>query len=480
MCLRFPFIRFFTFYILMTAGILPMAQAGAQTPKGQIPAVTPPAPAADPAQEAAKRAFESLPETGRIAIQDGLIWAGDYKGIADGKFGKGTRDAIVAFAGRNKLPTDGTLDPKGRSILAALTKQAKDSVHFLVQPDEKTGLRIGLPLKLLTKVKPLASGTRYSSADESFSIETSTRPATATSLQDTFATLIADQPGRKVTYKILRPDFFVVAGDMGTNTFYTRMARGEHAGAATLNGFTITYPIAAKSRFDPLSIAIANSFVPFPDGAAEAAASVSNAAGVNPEAAVAKSALTATGIAIAPGLVLTSLPKTCGDPRIGTKKAKILKHEDMHGLTLLLLPDAPAANLPVSANDPADSSQAVILSFASRANAADELIGAAGELHKDDATGAWRLSAPVQNPIAGAAVIDRSGALIALVPFETNPGKLIAGVMPEMSRDVMPISQIRAFLAEAAPQPHQQNGARTMGEIAALGSGALYPIYCAP
>src|SRR5206468_3011899 len=54
--------------------------------------------------EAARRWFESLPAPERRAIQDALVWTGDYNGTNDGNFGKRTRDAIAAFAVRVKKP----------------------------------------------------------------------------------------------------------------------------------------------------------------------------------------------------------------------------------------------------------------------------------------------------------------------------------------------------------------------------------------
>ena len=138
MDLRRKFLRSVLMASLCASGV------GAISPvHAQVPAPAPAAPAADPAQEAAKRAFEVLPEADRIAIQDGLIWTGDYKGIADGKFGKGTRDSIAAFAARNKLPADGTLDAKGRAALAAAGMKAKEAVSFSVKADERAGVRIG-------------------------------------------------------------------------------------------------------------------------------------------------------------------------------------------------------------------------------------------------------------------------------------------------------------------------------------------------
>ena len=54
-------------------------------------------PSADPLYDSQKAAFEALPEADRKAIQDSLIWSGQYLGVVDGVFGKRTRDAIVAL-----------------------------------------------------------------------------------------------------------------------------------------------------------------------------------------------------------------------------------------------------------------------------------------------------------------------------------------------------------------------------------------------
>jgi peptidoglycan hydrolase-like protein with peptidoglycan-binding domain len=447
------------------------------------PIAAPKVPTADPALEAAKRAFESLPEPDRIAIQDGLIWTGDYKGVADGKFGKGTRDAIAAFAGRSKLPTDGTLDARGRASLAAITQQAKDAVRFMVQTDAKTGLRIGLPLKLLPKTEQLSAGTRFSSADGTFLVETATSGAT---LPDAYAAMIADAAGRKVTYKVLRPDFLVVTGETRTSAFYTRMARGQRAGNAALNGFTVTYPIAAKARLDSIAIAIANSFTPFPDASTNVAAPASGqgAAANAPrlitptaDSAGSKPILMASGVVIAPGFVLTSLPKTCAEPSVRTKKAKIVKQSETDGLALLSFPESGTEVLPLRTSEPESSAQIVVLSFTPKGES-DELIGASGDLHKAEAASAWRLLAAVQTPVAGAAVLDRGGALAGLVPVDTNPVKLIAGILPQMSRAIIPASKLTAFLAETRPKAASSQDSRTMGAIVALGGAAMVPIYC--
>ncbi len=117
----------------LALAILPVAgpAAHAQTP--------PAAPeAADPAFAAQKAAFLALPESKRKAAQDALVWLGFYNGVADGDFGKRTRDAIVAFQASTKASAGGMLSAAELQALPAAQK-ARDAIGFQVVSDAETG-----------------------------------------------------------------------------------------------------------------------------------------------------------------------------------------------------------------------------------------------------------------------------------------------------------------------------------------------------
>ena len=76
------------------------------------------APSPDAAIDSARSAFEALSDTDRKAIQDALIWTGDYSGVADGTFGRQTFAAIAAFQMRMQQPPNGILAPQARSASA--------------------------------------------------------------------------------------------------------------------------------------------------------------------------------------------------------------------------------------------------------------------------------------------------------------------------------------------------------------------------
>src|SRR5690242_10704658 len=112
------------------------------------------APAADPAFEAAMAAFEALPEAERKAVQDALVWTGDYNSVITGTFGRRTFEALAAYQRRAKLNPAGILDGETRADLQAAAQRAREAVKFAVVADPKTGARIGVPERLLPKARP--------------------------------------------------------------------------------------------------------------------------------------------------------------------------------------------------------------------------------------------------------------------------------------------------------------------------------------
>ena len=104
-------------------------------------------------------------------------------------------------------------------------------------------------------------GSRWQSADGKVTLDTRSLPAPEGGLQALYDRNLAIQtPGRQVTYKAMRPDFFVIAGETATGRFYTRYASSGTA----IRGFSIGYDKSLAREVGPLVVAIANSFQPFP------------------------------------------------------------------------------------------------------------------------------------------------------------------------------------------------------------------------
>src|SRR5450755_2957101 len=93
--------------------------------------LAPPAsPAADPVYDSQKAAFDALPEADRRAIQDSLVWSGQYLGVVDGVFGKRTRDAILAYEASIKAPTNGLVDAAQLAGMMGAAQKARAAVRF--------------------------------------------------------------------------------------------------------------------------------------------------------------------------------------------------------------------------------------------------------------------------------------------------------------------------------------------------------------
>src|ERR1700722_3706104 len=246
-------------FALSLGFISPLASAQAQTPA--------PSSADDAALAAQKAAFMGLPEASRKAAQEALVWLGLYVGVNDGDFGKHTRDAILAFQTTLKAPANGTLSAPELQALLAAAQKARGAAGFQVVSDPKTGAKIGAPLKLL-RALPGARLDFAANADAD--------------LGALYARLSASTSARKIAYKAIKPDaFFVVSGQDGATTFYTRFDKNTTANPP-IRGFTFAYPASQAAQLNRVAIAVANSFEPFPELAAAPAASAAVSAAAPP------------------------------------------------------------------------------------------------------------------------------------------------------------------------------------------------------
>ena len=438
-------------------------------------------PGSDAPFEAAKAAFEALPEVDRRALQDALIWTGDYKSVVDGEFGRGTRDAVIAFAKRARVSPDGALDQKGRAMAIAAGARARNAQLFRKIIDPRSGAAVGLATKFLTKRIDTRTGSKWSAADGSASLDTFQNPESQGDLPGLFESLRADAPGRRVSYRVLRPDFFVVSGEDQDRLFYTRAERGAVNGVATVRGYTLSYAKALRPSFEIVAIATANAFDPFP-------AAAPAIAGAPAAPAAASAQLEASAIAIAPGMFLSVTGGDCKEPKIGARPASVSRRDPATGLTLIEARGADTAAMTPTAITPAARAPAggdtVVALFVSQWGARGaETSVATGDYLAPVATGAPpRLVAALQGNIGGSAVFDRSGALVAMARAPSSAPRRIAGIIPQSAWALVPAAAISAFLDAAGVKPAAAaattNGKSTAGEVAALRGRSIAALTC--
>ncbi len=228
---------------------------------GTMPTGTPAAVAT-----ALRESYTALPAAERIAIQSDLVWTGDYNGLITGEFSDRLVSAVKAFQKRMKGKETGVLNPQERAALTAAAKPLQDEVGWRLLSDQATGVRLGLPGRLATQTSAGKSGTRWMSAQGQLQIETFRSPV-GTTLAAEYEQQRKDPVERRVSYNVLRPDFFVVSGTQGLKKFYVRASAKD----GEVRGIAILYDQAMEGTMDPMVVAMSSAFIPFasdvtPDG----------------------------------------------------------------------------------------------------------------------------------------------------------------------------------------------------------------------
>ncbi len=434
--------------LLLSGFVLSLAFGvhGAQAQPAPRPPTAPPpaAPQPDPQMEAAQRAFEALPENDRKAIQDALMWTGDYNGVVGVNFGKRAYDGIRSYQKRRNSAQTGILTDADWTALLADGKRAKDSVRFAVLDDSSTGIRLGVPMRVVEKWVRAPKGAplqtvNYQTNDGALKLDMLAAPLTAKTLEQAFADETAAKPNRKVTYKFQRPDFFVTSGEDSGRIFYTRAAKN----GTEMRGFTFSYPVARKADFDRVMLAVANSFDPFPTGAIVANAPTSGPSTGPSAPTPPKPAFAATGLVIAPGKVLTSASVTqaCANPVINGQPAKAEAGDAATGAVVLATSGGRAAAIAVSRAAPADDDSIMTLSAAS--GQPPQI--ASGSLRA--MTNGPLVAAGVAGGVMGAPVFDRKGQLLGVIA--ENPKIVVVaslGAAPAMNHKLTPAAKFASLL----------------------------------
>lgn len=443
-------------------------------------------PAPNPQMAAAQAGFEALPEAERKAIQNDLIWAGQFNGAVSGSYGPLTFRAINAFKGA-RGPADGTLPSPERAALAKAAQAARDAAGFKVLADDKTGVQIGIPERFLPKREALpAGGSRWQSADQKITLDTSASPPGAEDLAAIFEKAIAVSPNspRKITYKLLRPDFFVVTGETPTGRFYRRLSAGPQG----LRGFSIGYDKALAPSVDKLVIAISASFEPFPTGAIPSAPSAVAGTAASPSSGLSSLLVPAArsneryGVALAlnerVALSAAVVVDGCRTLRVGNRNAKLRLKDDASGLVLLDLEGMGAAKPPSLRSEAAGAAEALVL--VAYGNDAGKRVAVALPGQSVQADGKPALKAPLQPGQAGAPAFDRQGRLVGIVTDNPSDKILIAGVAPQRSYGFADGAVIQAILGKAGVSlPAAPAGAdSSTGVVVERVSGAVQPAVC--
>jgi peptidoglycan hydrolase-like protein with peptidoglycan-binding domain len=199
----------------------------------------------------------------RLALQSDLAWVGEYNGAITGDVSERMVTAIKEYQKNKGGKQTGVLNPQERAVLAETARRRQDNVGWKIVTDNGTGVKLGIPTKLVPQQTSDANGTKWTSPTGTTQVLLTRRKEAGATTQK-----VADkekkEAGRTVDYTVVKPDFFVLSGLQNLKKFYLRgSVKGDE-----VRIMTILYDQAVENTVEPVVIAMSSAFTPFPAGAA--------------------------------------------------------------------------------------------------------------------------------------------------------------------------------------------------------------------
>jgi peptidoglycan hydrolase-like protein with peptidoglycan-binding domain len=246
--------------VIVASAVSAQAQTGATTGIKPKPVATVPV---RPALQTPADTANAMAQAERQAIQSDLAWVGHYTGAINGEVSDRMVAGIKAFQKDRGGKQTGVLNPQERGALAEGAKKRQDNVGWKVVFDAGTGVRLGVPTKLVPQQSSDANGAKWSSTTGTIQIQMARRKEAGPTTAKLAEREKKEPAGRKIDYSVVKPDFFVLSGMQGLKKFYLRgQIKGDE-----VRILTILYDQATEGTMEPVVIAMSSAFTPFPNSA---------------------------------------------------------------------------------------------------------------------------------------------------------------------------------------------------------------------
>ncbi len=385
-------------------------------------------------------ALAAIPPAQRLKVRSALLWAGDYPATASE--GDALQTAVQNFQKRHKGKVTGVLTPSERADLVEAAERHEREFGWSVVTDPATGIRIGLPTKLVPHAREAAHGTHWSSRHGDVQVETFRLKDPKLKLSELFEREKKQPSTRHVENSALHDDSFYVGGMQGLKYFAVRAYQRD----GEIRGFTFLYDQMMEGIVAPVTSAMVSAFSPFPERSM-------------PFAVLAKPVDYGNGLVVSrEGHIVTDLGLTRGCQVIvaaGLGNAEHVVDDDANGLALLrvygqrsltpvsLMPGASSAGdvTLVGIPDPKEQSgERKLREIKAR------LRGAAVEL---------RQPVPMAG-FSGAAAIDGQGRFLGMLEMRSAVLASTEPAAPPVR--LVAAAQIAAFLAAQHVKPATEPG----------------------
>jgi peptidoglycan hydrolase-like protein with peptidoglycan-binding domain len=215
-----------------------------------------------PALQTPADTASAMAQAERQAIQSDLVWVGHYNGAINGDVSDRMVAGIKAFQKDRGAKQTGVLNPQERGVLSEAAKKRQDNVGWKIVFDAGTGVRLGVPAKLVPTQSSDANGAKWSSTTGTIQIQMAQRKEANPTTAKLAEQEKKEPTGRRIDYSAIKPDFFVLSGMQGLKKFYLR---GQIKGNE-VRILTILYDQATEGTMEPVVIAMSSAFNPFPNG----------------------------------------------------------------------------------------------------------------------------------------------------------------------------------------------------------------------
>src|ERR1700716_3005825 len=156
-----------------------------------------------PALQTPADTASAMAQAERQAIQSDLAWVGHYNGAINGEVSDRMVAAIKAFQKDRGAKQTGVLNPQERGALAEGAKKRQDNVGWKVVFDAGTGVRLGVPTKLVPQQSSDANGAKWSSTTGTIQIQMARRKEANLTTAKLAEQEKKEPAGRRIDYSVV-------------------------------------------------------------------------------------------------------------------------------------------------------------------------------------------------------------------------------------------------------------------------------------
>src|SRR5713226_7523426 len=217
--------------IFVASGASAQAQMTAPSTAGAKPKPVATVPIRPALQSPADTA-NAMAQAERQAIQSDLAWVGEYNGAISGEVSERMMAAIKEFQKSRGGKQTGVLNPQERSVLTETARRRQDNVGWKIVTDPGSGVRLGIPTKLVPQQSGDANGAKWSSPTGTVQVVLTRRKEASPTTAKLAEHERKEPAGRNIDYTVVKPDFFVLSGLQGLISFICAARSGATRSAS--------------------------------------------------------------------------------------------------------------------------------------------------------------------------------------------------------------------------------------------------------